>query len=253
MKYLIANWKMKLAPRDELALAKKVAKMSFDPAHLSVILVPTFLSMERISAAIKNTPILLGSQNCFWENSGAYTGEISPAHLKSVGCTHIIIGHSERRIYLLEKPEEVNKKIRAAIDEMLIPILCVGESEEERGSGAKDHIVRRQVETALVGVELVGNQELLIAYEPVWAIGTGHAASPTDVVYMHQVIRQALIDTFPSEIVERNIAILYGGSVDSKNIEEFCKESEVHGALVGSASIEAEEFAKIVSIMQSYA
>src|SRR3990167_11280869 len=140
MKYLIANWKMKLAPRDEFALAKEIARMPFESTKLSMILAPSFLSMERISLTLKNTPILLASQNCFWENSGAYTGEISPAHLKSLGCSHVIIGHSERRIYLFETPENINKKVRSVIDEMLVPILCVGESMEERRSGAKDHI-----------------------------------------------------------------------------------------------------------------
>ncbi|HCA67614.1 MAG: triose-phosphate isomerase [Candidatus Jacksonbacteria bacterium RIFOXYA2_FULL_44_7] len=253
MKYLIANWKMKLAPRDEFALAKEIAQMTFSSTKLSLILAPSFLSMERISLTLKNTPILLASQNCFWENSGAYTGETSPAYLKSLGCSHVIIGHSERRIYLFETPENINKKVRSVIDEMLVPILCVGESMEERRSGAKDHIVRRQIETALEKVELVGNQKLIIAYEPVWAIGTGHAAKVSEVLYMLRVIHQALIDTFPRAVCEENTAILYGGSVDSENINEFCEENEIQGALIGSSSIKAKEFNKILTAMQLYA
>ncbi len=244
---------MKLAPRDEFALAKKVARMPFDSMKLSIILAPTFLNIERISLTLKNTPIMTASQDCFWENSGAYTGEISPAHLKSVGCSHVIIGHSERRIHLLETSENINKKVRAAIDEMLVPILCVGESMEERRNGAKDHIVRRQIETALEKVELAGNQKLIIAYEPVWAIGTGHTAEVSEALYMLRVIHQALIDTFSRAVCESNTAILYGGSVDGDNIEKFCKESEIDGVLVGSAGMKAEEFNKILTVVQLHA
>lgn len=253
MKYLIANWKMKLAPKGELALAKKIARVPFNARKLSVILAPTFLSIERIRAAVKNTSILLAGQNCFWERAGAYTGEVSPFHLKAAGCTHVIIGHSERRTHLLENTEQVTKKVRAAIDEMLTPILCVGESLEERERGVEDHAVLRQIETALEGVELIGDQKLLIAYEPVWAIGTGRAARLPEIVYMHQVIFQALIDAFPRHVVERNTAILYGGSVDGGNIEELCKENKIQGALVGSASVNPEEVAKIIATILLYA
>ncbi|MBI4359949.1 MAG: triose-phosphate isomerase [Candidatus Jacksonbacteria bacterium] len=260
MKYLIANWKMKLSPQDELALAKRIAKHVFDPNKLTVILAPTFLTLERIHAAIKTTPVLLAAQDCFWEDSGAYTGEISPSYLSSIGCTHVIIGHSERRIYLSETPKNINAKIIAVVDALLTPILCVGESAEERISGAKDHIVRRQIESALENVELVGGsayragrQKLIIAYEPVWAIGTGHAAKAEEIVYMHQVIRQALIDIFPREVVDNNTAIFYGGSVDNKNIGEFIKEEIVQGALVGSASTKADEFFAVIDSMQKYA
>lgn len=253
MRYLIANWKMKLSPQDELALARSAAKHVFDPSKLTVILAPTFLSLQKIHATLKTSPILLAAQDCFWEDAGAYTGEISPSYLSSIGCTHVIVGHSERRTYLAETGEIVNAKIRAAIDAMLIPVLCVGESAEERRSGAKDHIVRRQIETALMDVELINTQKLLIAYEPVWAIGTGHAAKTEEIVYMHQVIRQALIDAFPREIVLNNTAILYGGSVDGGNISEFFKDEMVGGALVGSASIKAEEFFTVIDNMQKYA
>ena len=251
MKYIIANWKIKLSPSQEIVLAQKAAGLNINQEKIIVSLNPSFLSLSEISKIIKNTAIELGAQDCFWEDSGAYTGEVSPHHLKEIGCKNVLIGHSERRAYLGESNTMVNKKIRAIVDEELTPVLCVGESAEQRRSGSKDHIVRRQVELGLHNINLTGSQKLIIAYEPVWAIGTGRPALVSDITYMHQVIYQTLIDLFARSLVENNTFILYGGSVDSSNIAEFLKQDLIDGVLVGSASVKIDEFTKIIEIANS--
>jgi triosephosphate isomerase len=248
MKYIIANWKIKLSPSQEIALAQKAASLNINQEKVTVSLNPSFLSLLEVSKIIKNTSIKLGAQDCFWEDSGAYTGEVSPRHLKEIGCENVLVGHSERRAYLGESSTIVNKKIRAIVDVELCPVLCVGESAEQRRSGSKDHIIRRQVELGLHNINLTGSQKLIVAYEPIWAIGTGRPAMISDITYMHQVIYQALIDLFAKSLVENNTFILYGGSVDSSNIAEFFKQDLIDGVLVGGASLKIDEFTKIVEI-----
>lgn len=251
MKHLIANWKIKLSPKDEIELAQKVSKINFDPNKVKISLNPSFLSLLKIAEIIKNTEFEIGAQDCFWEDSGAYTGEISPEHLKEIGCQNVIIGHSERRAYIGESDTMINKKIRAIIDCQLTPVLCVGEGADERQSGSKDHIVRRQVELGLHNINVVGYQKLLIAYEPIWAIGTGNPANISDITYMHQVIYQTLIDLFPKSIVQNNTFVLYGGSVNSSNAGSFLQEELIDGVLIGGASLKIDEFAKIIQIADS--
>ena len=251
MKHLIANWKMKLSPLDEIELALKVGKINFDPNKVKISLNPSFLSLIRIGEIVKKTSVELGAQDCFWEDKGAFTGEISPQYLRDICCQNVIIGHSERRAYLGESDTMINKKIRTIIDCGLTPVLCVGESAEQRHSGSRDHIVRRQVELGLHNINIVGYQKLLIAYEPIWAIGTGQPANISDIIYMHQVIYQTLIDLFPKSIVQNNTFVLYGGSVDSSNAGSFLREELIDGVLIGGASLIIDEFAKIIQIADS--
>lgn len=252
MKYLFGNWKMKLSPQDEKTLAKKLSGLSFDQQRVAVTICPTFASLIPAGISIKNSPIALGAQDCFYEDAGAFTGEISPYALKQIGCEYVIIGHSERRQYLGETDDTINKKVHAAINNMLIPVLCVGETKEQRESGNKDHIVRRQVELALEKVKLIEGSTLFIAYEPVWAIGTGNPASIPEITYMHNVIYQAMIDVLSVSIARQNTHILYGGSVEPTNTGELLMEDIIHGVLVGGASVKYEEFKKMVEIANGH-
>jgi len=251
MKYLIANWKMKLSPKQEKKIALKLANIKIDTKKINISINPQTSSLQTIAKIFKKTDYNLGAQNCFWQESGAYTGETSPKFLKKIGCQNVIIGHSERRQYLGETNTMINKKIHKLIDLELTPILCVGESAEERRSGSKDHVLRRQVELGLKNIEIVGNQKIIIAYEPIWAIGSGQSASVTDIIYMHQVIYQTLIDLFAKSAVENNTYILYGGSVNAKNIKRLLKEEMIDGVLIGSAALKIKEFAKIIKIANS--
>lgn len=247
MKYLIGNWKLKLAASDELILARSLASLAFTEKELTVGIAPSFLTLCEIAKIVRNTAILAGAQNCFWEDVGAFTGEISPRELRCAGCGFVIVGHSERRTYFQESNEIINKKVHAIIANGMVPILCVGESRDNRYSGNKDHIIRRQIELGLDGIHMVGSDKLLVAYEPIWAIGTGAPAEVPEVEYMHRVIYQTLIDTFPRSIVENNTAILYGGSVDNTNIRQFLENQAINGALIGSASAEFNQFRSIIA------
>lgn len=250
MKYIIANWKMKLLPQQERLLANELVRHPIRAQNLHVSLNPSFLSLSDIIDLTRKGPYVVGAQDCFFEDSGAYTGEVSPRALRDMGCENIILGHSERRSYLGEGETIINKKVHAVLENHLIPVLCVGESKEARESGSQDHIVRRQVELCLRNIMLVGTQKLLIAYEPVWAIGTGVPAAVKDIVFMHQVIYHTLLDIFPKSIVANNVFVLYGGSVDAENISSFLKEDVIDGALVGSASINAKQFIALLERAQ---
>lgn len=248
MKFLIFNWKMYLDPKEEIELARKLRKIDFDKKRLTVCIHPTFVSLQAVGKTFADSAVVLGAQDCFYEDKGAYTGEVSPYALKNVGCSFVILGHSERRRYYRESDETINKKTQAAINNHLTPVICVGEQREDRDAGNKDHIVRRQVEAALEKVALVQSQELFIAYEPVWAIGTDNPATLPEVSYMHKVIYQTLVDVFSASPAARNTRILYGGSVNSVNLKELLEGEAVDGVLVGGASVRYEECKKMIEI-----
>lgn len=218
-----------------LSEAEKLAKAS-DIEDL--IICPPFPFLETVAKTIKKAK--LGAQDIFWEERGAYTGEVSPPELKSLCVEYAIIGHSERR-KLGETDEMVAKKVQAAVQEGIMPILCVGESKEERSAGKAKAVVQRQV---AAGLSLVNGQKLnvIIAYEPIWAIGTGTPDTPENTIEMVQFITGGL----------KNISVIYGGSVTSRNAEEFLKHKEIAGALVGGASLKGEEIKKIVEIGKKY-
>lgn len=211
---------------------------------------PPFTNLQIASEALQNTQICLGAQNLHWEEKGAFTGEISPLMLKDMGCTYVIIGHSERRQYFGETDETVNKRVNAALKHSLMPVVCVGETLQQREAGTTLAVVEGQVRGGLAGFTSEQARHFTIAYEPVWAIGTGRAATPKDAVEVHTLIRKILAELFGKERAD-SICIQYGGSVTGENIESFIRETEVDGALVGGASLKADSFAKIIQAAES--
>jgi triosephosphate isomerase len=252
MSYLIGNWKMQLDETESEALAKEVVRLwaagGATRPNATVVICPSHMALEEVAKIVRGTPIALGAQDAFWEDKGAYTGEISPKTLKDLGCEFCLVGHSERRQYLGETDAMVNKKTLALLQHGIVPVVCVGETKEERAAGRRDSVVIAQVRAALAGVTLVGSQRLIVAYEPRWVIGTGKAVSPDDAAEMHHLILGALQEMLPSDAVERQCAVIYGGAVDSKNLAGFLAVDVIRGALVGGASLRAQEFADMAGI-----
>ena len=210
-----------------------------------VVVAPPFTSLYPVAKEIGGTKIKLAGQNMFWEESGAYTGEISASMLKDAGCEFVIIGHSERRQFFGETDEFVNKKTKAALKHNLAPIVCVGERLEEREKGKTFEVIERQVRGGVAGFEASEMKKVIIAYEPVWAIGTGKTATPGQANEVHLFIRNLLKTLFGKEISE-SLPILYGGSVKPDNIKGLMEQSDIDGALVGGASLDAKGFLKII-------
>jgi triosephosphate isomerase len=244
------NWKMHktiaearalvLAMRDELARLAATGKVE-------IVLCPPFLAIPEVAALVKDTPIRVGAQNMFWETRGAFTGEIAPPMLSEV-CEYVILGHSERRQYFGETDAGVNRKVHAALAHHLTPIVCVGENLEQNESGQTDAVVRAQVRAALQDVARDAVRRIVIAYEPVWAIGTGRAASGAGAnAVIGTTIRGTLADLYDAETAQV-IRVQYGGSVTPKNIAEFFAQPEIDGALVGGASLNANDFIAICQV-----
>ncbi|MCX8058843.1 MAG: triose-phosphate isomerase [Spirochaetes bacterium] len=244
MKLIAGNWKMNLNKEESIELAEKILN-EFKQYKNEILLCPPFINIPVVSNIIKNSQIKLGAQNMYYEDRGAFTGEISPKMLKDYGVTYVIIGHSERRHIFNEKDDLINKKVKKALFEGLIPILCVGELIEEREKNIHFEVVKNQVLQALEEVEISDPSKLVIAYEPVWAIGTGKNAEPKDAYQMHKFIREIIKDKY-SEDFANEIRILYGGSVKPDNIDSFMIVSQIDGVLVGGASIIYEQFARIL-------
>jgi triosephosphate isomerase (TIM) len=248
---IIANWKMNLRIPERKKLVKEIISGLKKIDKAEVVLCPSFISLQEVGDLIRKTPLKLGAQDVFWEAKGAYTGEISPLMLEEMNCEYVIVGHSERRKYLNETDEMVHRKLQAALLEKLTPVLCVGETFEERQDGAKDYVIIRQMNSALDGLVLNNDQQVVIAYEPVWVIGSGQAVQPSEAGQVYQLIRQTLLDLFPLEQARNNFRIIYGGSVDASNVKPFLTEASMDGVLVGGASLKAEEFIKIVKSLNS--
>ena len=236
------NWKMHNTVAESIALAKAIKDESSGFPGGAIVLAPPFTALLSVSEAIKGSNIFLAAQNMHYEDKGAFTGEISPSMLKDVGCSYVIIGHSERRKYFHEQDNDVNLKVRKALTAGLTPIMCVGETDEEREKGVTKDVVGRQVKQGLSGVEKIEN--IVIAYEPVWAIGTGKVATTTQAQEVHQFIRSILKDLYGS--AANNIRILYGGSVTKDNIGDLIAMEDIDGALVGGASLKADGFLGII-------
>ncbi len=230
---------------ESVETAGELVKLVADVTDAEVMIAPPFTAISSVSDIVKGTNVSLGAQNLFWENEGAYTGEISSAMLRAAGCEYVIIGHSERRQFFGETDETVNKKIKSAILSKLKPILCVGESEKERDSKDTFSVLDKQVTTGLKRSLSESWQLLVIAYEPVWAIGTGKTATSEQAQEVHQFLR-SLIEKIFGILLAKSIRILYGGSVKPDNIAELMSMPDVDGALVGGASLDAETFSKIV-------
>lgn len=243
--FIAGNWKMFKTCSEAVNTAGQLVKLVKHANDIDVMIAPPFTALVPVSDVVKGSCVSLGAQNLFWEDEGAYTGEISSAMLVSAGCKYVIIGHSERRQYFGETDETVNKKIGSAIKDDLIPIFCVGESEKERESKATFSVLDKQVKRGIEGFSTDDLEALVIAYEPVWAIGTGKTATSSQAQEVHQFLR-SMLDKILGNILAKSIRILYGGSVKPSNIKELMTMPDIDGALVGGASLSAETFSKLV-------
>lgn len=247
-KMVAANWKMNTDQQTGNALLESVVQaldQDAVPDGIEVVIVPPFTFLPIAARRLEGTALRLGAQNLSAERDGAFTGEISGAMLKSVGCSHVIVGHSERRTLYAESDILVRNKVNAAFDAGLIPIICVGETAAERQEGRVEEVLDRQVRTALQRTITLTVPEFVIAYEPVWAIGTGQNATPEQAQEAHAYIRSILSDIYDADASGR-IAILYGGSVKAGNAPDIFAERDIDGGLIGGASLSADEFARIV-------
>jgi triosephosphate isomerase len=245
-KVIAGNWKMNkdLAESSRLINDLK-AKFGAGLDGVQVIICPPFTSLSLASELLKGSPIKLGAQNMYHEDEGAFTGEVSPKMLKSVGCTHVILGHSERRQYFGETNEFINKKARKALSSGLIPIICVGETLEEREKGITDQVVSAQVKGVLKDIPAADVENLIIAYEPVWAIGTGRNATPDQAEEVHRHIRKLVGQIYSWAVADR-LVIQYGGSVKPDNAADLLRQPNIDGALVGGACLNADSFYQII-------
>jgi triosephosphate isomerase len=225
--------------------AKELAASVSGLGDVDVMIAPPFTALAPVHEAIRGSNVMLGAQNIFWKNEGAYTGEISPGMIVSAGCKYVIIGHSERRQYFGETDENVNKKIWAAISNDLAPVLCIGETEKERESGNTFNILDKQIKKGLEGFSPDNLKHLILAYEPVWAIGTGKTATSAQAQEVHLFLRSLIGNLFGKDIAG-SVRILYGGSVKPENIGELMSMSDIDGALVGGASLDAKKFSSII-------
>lgn len=247
-KYLIAgNWKMNKNAAEAVELVSEIHEKVGRDTDVAVAVCPPFTALESVAQVIEDSNIQLGAQNMYHEASGAYTGEISAEMLRHFFCTYVILGHSERRTYFDENDEFVNKKVVAALQNSLKPILCVGETLEEREAERTLEVVERQVRGGLVGVDEESAENLVIAYEPVWAIGTGKTATPEMAQEVHAEIRRMLVDLFGKSVASR-IRILYGGSMKPDNASDLMDQPDIDGGLIGGASLEARPFVQLVEI-----
>lgn len=241
-KIVIANWKMHFGVKESLDFLKKFKKMRL-PSSVETVIAPSFISLCEVSKFLRGTKIKLGAQNVFWREKGAYTSEVSPKMLKENKVSYVIVGHSESRKWLCETDEEINKKIKVVFKNSLRPILCVGETWQERKRKRTFKIIQKQLRIALRGVD--GKKSFVVAYEPVWAIGTGRSAYPDDVIKAHKFIRQVLVRKLGGK-KSAKARIIYGGSVDGNNVSSFAKYPEIQGFLVGGASLSVKEFSSII-------
>lgn len=242
---IAGNWKMYNTSSKTRALIDEL-KPLITGSRPEVVVCPPFVCLPAAKEAIAGTDIKLGAQDVYWENEGAFTGEVSPEMLKEVGVEYVIIGHSERRQYFNETDATVNKKTLFAIKSGLIPIVCVGETLEQREKGITMQLVESQITAGLAGLNGVDPEKLVIAYEPIWAIGTGRTASSRDADEVIRFIRQVMSKMFTREFADK-VRILYGGSVKGDNASEIMNMPDIDGGLVGGASLKAKEFSKIVN------
>ncbi len=242
---IAGNWKMNKITVEAHDLANKLVHAVRDVKGRDVVLAPPFTALMTVAEVIRETGVALSAQNMFWEDRGAYTGEISAEMLLDSGCKYVIIGHSERRQYFGETDETVNKKARKALVKGLLPIVCVGETLAERESGKVNQVIERQVNGALTGISADEMKRVVIAYEPVWAIGTGKTATPQQANEVHSLIREKVKVLYGPDVAE-SLRIQYGGSVTPDNISSLMAMPDIDGALVGGASLKAESFAAIV-------
>jgi triosephosphate isomerase len=243
--FIAGNWKMYKTQQEAVALASDLAQRLKDTKGVKMVICPPFTCLSPVSKVIQGSSISLGGQNMHWEEKGAYTGEVSPTMLLTAGCKYVIIGHSERRALFSETDDGVNLKTKSSLKFGLSPIICVGERLEQREANETEQVVEHQVKGAFKDLKSEDAGKTIVAYEPVWAIGTGKTATPQQANEVHAFIRELLSSQFGKECAEK-INILYGGSVKPENSGELLKMPEIDGALVGGASLDAESFERIV-------
>ena len=240
------NWKMYKTAEPAGELARAIAGLVRRECDaVDVVLCPPFTSLQAVHEVLAGSPIALGAQNMHWESEGAFTGEISPAMILTTGCTYVILGHSERRQYFAETDEQVNRKLKAALGAGLSPIVCVGETLQQREAGQIEAVVLGQVRAALQGLSESELLKIALAYEPVWAIGTGRTATPAQAEEVHSLIRASLHQQY-GEGVAGALRIQYGGSVKPENAAELFTQKNIDGGLIGGAALKADSFAAIV-------
>ncbi len=243
---IAGNRKMNKTASEARDLAGKLIPLVASIRDRDIVLAPTFTSLQTVAETIKGTNLALAAQNLFWEDKGAFTGEISAEMLLALGCKYVIIGHSERRQYFGETDETVNKKIRQALNKGLLPIVCVGELLSEREAGKANNVIERQIAGAFKGVTAAEMQKIVVAYEPVWAIGTGKTATPDQANEIHAFIRSKVKAMYSTEVAEA-LRIQYGGSVTPDNVSQLMAKPDIDGALVGGASLKPESFAALAT------
>ena len=244
-KVIAGNWKMNMLPNEAINFIQELTPLVKDTKNEVILCVP-YTDLFYVLLNVQGTNIRIGAQNMHWEEKGAYTGEISAPMLKSIGVEYVIIGHSERRQYFAETDETVNKKIKSALAHGLKPIVCVGETLEQRENGQTEQIVTSQVEKAFEGIPASELEKIIVAYEPIWAIGTGKTATKEDANSTIMQIRKKLAEMY-GQNEANGVIIQYGGSVKSANAKELFEMSDIDGGLVGGASLKADEFSKIVN------
>ncbi|QSV45172.1 triose-phosphate isomerase [Geobacter benzoatilyticus] len=245
---IAGNWKLFKKSGEAVELVSQLTHLVRDTKGVEIIIAPVFTVLSTVKPLIANSNIKLAAQNCFWEEEGAFTGEISPGMLMDAGCTHVIIGHSERRQYFGETDDKVNRKIKAAISSGLTVLFCIGETLAEREANCTFNVLRTQIEQGLSELAKSDLAKAVIAYEPVWAIGTGKTATDDQAQEAHAFIRGVVADLYDHTSAE-SIRILYGGSVKPENVKELMAQPDIDGALVGGASLKADSFAAIVNYL----
>lgn len=242
---IAGNWKMYLGPQESAALAQAVVASSTNLDDREVMVAPSCTSLMAVADIVKTSGVHLASQNVCWEEKGAYTGESSPGVLEEIGCSMVIIGHSERRHIFGEDDHMINQRVSGALQFDLIPILCIGETLDEREEGITFQVLEKQIRGGLEGVSSEDAAKVVLAYEPVWAIGTGKTASPEQAQEAHEFVRQMFAALYDKNLAEQ-IRILYGGSVKPANVDDLMAKKDIDGALVGGAALKIDSFERII-------
>jgi triosephosphate isomerase len=241
---IAANWKMHKTVAEAVALASELTNAFREPGDRDIVIAPPFTALGAVGEVLQGSPVSLAAQNMHWEEKGAYTGEISPAMLLDMGCAFVILGHSERRALFGETDRVINRKVKAALGGGLRPIFCIGETLEQRQSGATFAVLEEQIKEGLNNIDSSDIRLVTFAYEPVWAIGTGETATPGQAQEAHRFIREMLVSLWGEEVSP--VVIMYGGSVNPGNIKSLMDQPDINGALVGGASLQFEPFADII-------
>jgi triosephosphate isomerase len=242
---IAGNWKMNKTATEAVALVNEIKREVYDVDNVDILVCPPFTALSLVSDVVNESNIALGAQNMYFEESGAYTGEVSTAMLKDCGCTHVIIGHSERRTIFNESDELINKKVKKALEADLTPVLCIGEKLEEREANKTFEVITNQLNGDLADIDSDNMKKIVIAYEPVWAIGTGKTATPQQAQEAHAFIRKLIKEKYDEAVANETI-ILYGGSMKPANVEELIAQEDVDGGLIGGASLKAESFVEMI-------